>query len=56
MVLTVEMYLFEAFAGVVEVLGLGHGFPMSVLLSRKALDFAARSCRSYFWLATHGLY
>ena len=56
MILSVEMYLLGAFAGVVDVLGLVHGFPMLVLLSRKALDFAARSCRSYFWLATHSLY
>ena len=56
MILSVEMYLLGAFAGVVEVLGLVHRFPMLVLFSRKALYFAARSCCSYFWLATHSLY
>ena len=56
MILSIEMYLLGAFAGVVEVFGLVHRFPMLVLLSPKALDFAARYCRSYFWLATHSLY
>ena len=55
MILSIEMYLFGAFAGVVEVFGPVHRFP-TLVLSPKALDFAARYCRSYFWLATHSLY